>query len=381
MTTRKEIARRMREVLQSGREEVRELTLHAQNPGDTATIDASGAINLTIRDFLEDPENALGLPPGLELQMGVEGNELWPVSIDDVEMEEEDETAALTDQTLHFDKILMSNPVRTGITVEVSNSAIDNAGFDLLGFIKKKFTRAQKQYIARHLFSSALFDGNRGPFAYDYDRFFVLGSNVYGEVLEKMTELHNAGFDTSEAVIVMAPFMEVVLKLTEAVPGSGRTVIQDGLCCGYPYVVNRYFNTTLDEDGQLVPKDSVALGIAMFKYFKIAQHGKARLTVNGKTNDVAVRDVTAVTLNTAWSFTNLADYLPGDAGDLVFVTMICDMGYLADNGGRLFETIDGKYLLVTFDGRGGYSVYLADKDGHILDANNDLLTVGLQNIQ
>jgi len=296
-------------------------------------------------------------------------------------MEEEDEVAALTDQTLHFDKIPMSQPVRTGITVEVSNNAIDNADFDLLGLLQKKFTRAQKQYIARHLFSSALFEGNRGPFAYDYDRYFLLGSDIYGEVLEKMTELHNAGFDTSEACIVMAPFMEVVLKLTEAVPGSGRTVIQDGLCCGYPYVVNRYFNTTLDSDGQLVPKDSVALGIAMFKYFKIAQHGKARLTVNGKTNDVAVRNVTAVTLNTEWSFTNLADYLPGDAGDLVFVTMICDMGYLADNGGRLFKTIDGKYLLVTFDGRGGYSVYLADKDGHILDASNDLLTVGLQNIE
>ena len=65
----------------------------------------------------------------------------------------------------------------------------------------------------------------------------------------------------------------------------------------------------------------------------------------------------------------------------MFLTLICDLGYLADNGGRLFKTIDGKYLLVTFDGRGGYSVYLADKDGHILDANNDLLTVGLQNIE
>ena len=381
MTTRKDIARRMREVLKSGREEIRELTLAAQNVGDTACIDASGAINLTIRDFLENPENSLGLPPGLELQMGVEGNEIWPVSIDDVEMEEEDEVATLTDQTLHFDKVMMSQPVRCGITVEVSNSAIDNAGFDLLGYIKKKFTRAQRQYIARHLFSSALFDGNRGPFAYDYDRYFVLGPDIYSEIQEKMLDLHNAGFDTAEACIVMAPFMEVVLKLTEAVPGSNRTIIQDGLCCGYPYVVNRYFNTTLDDDGQLVPKDTIALGIAMFKYFKIAQHGTARLNIDGKSNDVAVRNVTSVSLNTAWSFTNLANALPGDAGDLVFLTLICDLGYLADNGGRLFKTIDGKYLLVTFDGRGGYSVYLADKDGHILDANNDLLTVGLQNIE
>ena len=51
----------------------------------------------------------------------------------------------------------------------------------------------------------------------------------------------------------------------------------------------------------------------MFKYFKIAQHGTARLNIDGKSNDVAVRNVTSVSLNTAWSFTNIANALPGDA--------------------------------------------------------------------
>lgn len=370
----------MREVLKDGREERREITLHAQHPGDTATIDASGAINLTIRDFLENPENSLGLPPGLEVQFGVEGNEIYPISIDDVEMEEDDETAQLTDQSLSFDKLPMSEPVRTSILVEVSNAAIDNAGFDLLKFVQRKFTRAEKQYIARHLFSSAVFDGNRGPFSFNYSQYSQLGTDIYGDIQAKMTEIHNAGFDTAEAVIVMAPYMEVVLKLTEAVPGSGRTVIQDGLCCGYPYVVNRYFNTTLDEDGQLVQKDSIALGIAIFKYFKIAQHGKARLIIDGKSAEMAARGVTSVSLNTAWSFTNLADSLPGDARGLAFQTLICDLGYLADNGDHIFVTIDGKYLVVTLDGRGGYSVYLADSLDKVLDADGNLLTVGLKNV-
>lgn len=370
----------MREVLKDAREERREITLQAQHPGDTATIDASGAINLTIRDFLENPENSLGLPPGLEVQFGVEGNEIYPISIDDVQMEEEDETAELTDQTLSFDKLPMSEPIRTGITVEISNRAIDNAGFDLLGLVKHKFTRAEKEYIARHLFSAALFDGNRGPFAYNYNQYSQLGTDIYGDIQAKMTELHNAGFDTSEAVIVMAPYMEVVLKLTEAVPGSGRTVIQDNLCCGYPYVVNRYFNTTLDDDGQLVQKDSIALGIALFKYFKIAQHGTARLVVSGNSADEAARGVTSVSLNTSWSFTNLADSLPGDAKGLAFQTLICDLGYLADNGDHIFATIDGKYLVVTFEGRDRYSVYLADNLDQILDADGNLLTVGLKNV-
>ena len=172
-------------------------------------------------------------------------------------------------------------------------------------------------------------------------------------------------------------------ELSEIITNQSQTpvfVAEFDLCCGYPYVVNRYFNTTLDDDGQLVQKDSIALGIALFKYFKIAQHGTARLVVSGNSADEAARGVTSVSLNTSWSFTNLADSLPGDAKGLAFQTLICDLGYLADNGDHIFATIDGKYLVVTFEGRDRYSVYLADNLDQILDADGNLLTVGLKNV-
>ena len=47
----------------------------------------------------------LGLPVGLNVVTGVTGNEVWPVSINDVEMEEVGEVNALEDQVLNFAQI------------------------------------------------------------------------------------------------------------------------------------------------------------------------------------------------------------------------------------------------------------------------------------
>ena len=77
----------MREVLRGARDHRRELTLEAKFQGDQSCLDASGAIRLTIRDFLPTLEGDLGLPPGLEVATGVDAAEVWPVSINDVEIE------------------------------------------------------------------------------------------------------------------------------------------------------------------------------------------------------------------------------------------------------------------------------------------------------
>ena len=102
---KQDIARRMRQVLQSGREARREITLQAKYPDDASCLDASGAIRLTIRDFMPELVGNDVLPPGLELDYGVDSTEVWPVSINDVEIEEEDEVGELTDQSLGFAQI------------------------------------------------------------------------------------------------------------------------------------------------------------------------------------------------------------------------------------------------------------------------------------
>ena len=47
---KRDIARRMREVLRSARDARREITLQAKRPDDASCLEASGAIRLVIRD-------------------------------------------------------------------------------------------------------------------------------------------------------------------------------------------------------------------------------------------------------------------------------------------------------------------------------------------
>lgn len=371
--TRKDIARRMREVLKDARMKRRELTLTAQSDGDAGCLEASGAIRLHINDFLPTLNNSLELPPGLEVDTGVTGNEVWPVSINDVEMEEEGENAELNDQSLGFAQTRGADPVRTGITVEVSNTAIDSAGFDLLSYVQKKFELAQRRYIASHLYSTARWDGNNGPFSAEHHQQWSIPSDsLYDSIVAQMTALEEMGFDTSEACIVVDFNMERRMKYTPIRENEGRMIIQDGLCCGYPYVANKYFNTELNEQGVLVNKGDDAIGIAIFKWFKIAQHDKARLIIDGITQ--ADRNVTSITLNTAWSFTDLSEKINGGSDMQAFHTLIMERGYLADVGDHIFETSDGKLLTV---GMSRFNMRLADVDNVVLDANGNQLVVSI----
>lgn len=357
----------MRQLLRQGREQVRELTLEAKSQGDAACIDASGAIELTLHDFLPVPHNSLDLPPGLDLETGVTGNEVWPVSVDDVEIEEEDEVAALSPQSLGFSQVRGVTPVRTGLTVYISNRAIDAAGFDLLSYVQRKFDLAQRIYVASHLFSSAQFAGNRGPFVLDdlpgEHAWSVLGGDIYQSIMAQMTVMEEAGFDTADACIVMDYGMEMRLKYTPVVQGEGRMIIQDGLCCGYPYVANKYFNTEMGSNGKLVKKDSDAIGIAFFKWFKVAQHDSAVIRIDGVSQEVAEKNLTAVTINTAWSFTDLSREINGAGHMQAFHTLVSERGYLADVGDHIFETSDGLLLTV---GISRYDVSLSDVNDVLL---------------
>ena len=363
---RKDIARRMRQVLREARDARREITLQAKRPDDASCLEASGAIRLVIRDFLPELEASLQLPPGLEVDTGVDAAEVWPVSINDVEIEEEDEVGELSEQSLGFAQVRGAEPIRTGITVEVSNMAIDSAGFDLLAYIQKKFGLAQRRYIASHLYSMARWDGNNGPFSGAHASQWVIPEgSIYDSIITQMTLLELEGYDTREAVIVLDPKMEVRLKCTPIRPEEGRMVIQDGLCCGYPYIVNKYFNTELNAQGKLVKKATDAVGIGIFKWFKIAQHDVARLIVDGVSKEVSERNVTSVTLNTAWSFTNLSEKVNGGYGVQAFRNLVMHKGYLRDVNEMVFRTADGLLLRVGLNNR---RMILTDKDGNVINS-------------
>ena len=344
---KQDIARRMRQLLAEGREKRREITLLPSRIDDTACLEASGAIRLTINDFIPELTGSLQLPPGLEIETGVTGNEVWPVSIDDVTMEEESEVRELTDQTLSFANTPCNTPVRTGITVEVSNQAIDAVGFDLLSYIQAKFKLAQRRYIASRLYSTADFADNYGPFSSRHaTQWTIQESNLYDSIIAQMTALEEAGFDTRDACIVVNFDMEARMKYMPIRFGEGRMVIENGLCCGYPYVANKYFNTKINGEGKLVKNDLDAVGIAVFKWFKITQHDEVRLTIDGVSQHVAERNVTSVTLNTRWAFTDLSEKINGKNEMQAFHTLFLERNYLADNSDHVFQTSDGYLLTV-----------------------------------
>ena len=287
----------------------REILLWPSGGNTTANITASGAIQLSIHEMIPTLHEGLGLPASLRIVTGVTGNEIWPVSVNDVEMEEVGEVEALTDQVLDFANITPTQK-RVGLKVPVSNMAIDEAAFDLMAFVQQKFALALRIYLAKKIYSQAAWNGNKGPFsglakAGDID----LGADAYKNILKAVAKFSDKGFFEGDVVLIMDRETEAELKATPLIAGAaGGFVIQDGKCAGYPYVVTHYLNTTLSGT-TLVPTTKKFIGFGYFEWFALQQHGQVRMVVDPVT--LADKGVTRVILNTAWSMTDLSTHING----------------------------------------------------------------------
>lgn len=303
-----------RELLQgvrSGKGE-REILLNKASGNDTANIEASGAVNMTIHDLIPTLHEGMGLPIGLRIETGVVGNEIWPVSVNDVEMEEVGEVEALTDQKLDFAMIAPQSR-RVGITIPVSNRAIDNAAFDLLAFVQHKITIAQREYLAKKIYSLAKWTGNKGPFSGLTAKSITLGADAYKNILAAVAEFSNEGFYEGDVCLSMDRVTEAELKATPKIAGAaGGFVIENGLCAGYPYTVSHFVNTELGSGGKLQATDGRHIEIGYWGWFALQQHDDVRLSIDSVSQGVAKRNITAITLNTAWSMTDLSAYINGN---------------------------------------------------------------------
>jgi hypothetical protein len=285
--------------------------LRPASPGDTNNIEASGAINLSIHEMIPTLHEGLGLPAGLDVVTGVTGNEVWPVSINDVEMEEVGEVNALTDQVLNFAQITPTVR-RVGLTVPVSNMAIDNAAFDLMAFVQTKFGIALREYIAKKIYSQAEWTGNKGPYSGKTPKNIELGADAYKNILQAVAEFSNKGFFEGNVCIAMDRVTEAELMATPKIAGAaGGFVIENGKCAGFPYVVSHFVNTTLNSAGKLVPTSDRFIEIGYWEWFALQQHGDVRLSIDATSQAVAKKNITAVTINTAWSMTDISVYING----------------------------------------------------------------------
>ncbi|MBQ1774668.1 MAG: phage major capsid protein [Prevotella sp.] len=314
---RESLSNHFRELLRENRDgkSQRTILLKAGKEIDGATnntignITASGAIELTIHDLIPTLNEGLGLAKGVNIVTGVTGNEVWPVGINDVEMEEVGEIDALNEQNLDFANITPT-PKRCGLKVYISNQAIDNAAFDLLGYVQQKFTLAQRKYLAKKLYSQAAWTGVKGPFSNLTPKGTItLGSgNDYKAILQAVAEFTNKGFDADKVCLIVDAVTEANLKATPKAVGQGGFIIENGKLAGYDYVVTHFINTELSGT-QLVETSDRYIGIGYFEWEAIQQHGDVRFVIDPLT--LADRNITRVILNTAWSMTDLSTRING----------------------------------------------------------------------
>ena len=293
----------------------RELTLGKVGSNAGGSITESGAIALNIHDLIGTLNEGLGLPSTLTLVTGVTGNDLWPVSVDDVDLEELGENVEVNDQNLHFDNI-QAVAHRVSLAVSVSNSAIDNAAFDVFAFVQGKFQLALRRYLAKKVYSQANFTGVKGPFSNlaSSGDIEIADGKTYKNILKAVAQFTNKGFDSSMVVLVIDAITEAELKATKKAEDAGF-VIENGTLAGYPYVVTHYINTTLDTDGKTLKGTTDRyIGIGYFNYLALQQHGTVSMRVDNSSAAQARKNLTTFVFNSAFSATDLSTKLNKKGG-------------------------------------------------------------------
>jgi len=301
-----------REYLQAVRQKREDatITLAPKTPKNGSSIAESGAINLRIEDIIDTKENGLGRPAGQSFITGVEGDVLYPYSLNDVEMEEVGEVEAINDQALDFDNIKVQSR-RVSLSVGISNKAIDNFAFDLVGYVLYKVAKAWEIYFAKKNYSHAAWTGNKGAFSLVLPETITFDNTIGAQIDEKFGEIAEAGFDDL-GVVVLSPRMEAKLKHTFEGNGvAAHAIIENGLCCGHPYVSTKHVNYKLS-DGKYVKDTDEYIGIGLFQYLPIQQHGEVRQTVDAVSAAVAKQNKTVVVFSTEISITELSKLVNGN---------------------------------------------------------------------
>lgn len=310
----------LREYLKAVKEQRENATTVLLNPvtdgsdkNATANIVSSGALPITIHDLIDTKVEGTTLPPGLNILTGVVGDNLWPVSADDVVVSVAGEVAKVTEQALNFANIKASSE-RLTAAVAVSNKAIDNAAFDLYTFVVMKIRKGLAIALAKRVYSHAKWnDTFKGPFSLVTAQTITKGKDFAKSVAMAVAAIADLGFE-GEPTIVIDKVTEAELKYTPANDFAGNTkaVIEDGKLAGYNYITTGHINGELNAQGKYVKSADRYLGIGYFEYLALQQHGEVRFTVDGVSAEVSGRNSTVFTLNTDFSATELSQKINGN---------------------------------------------------------------------
>ena len=277
-------------------------------------LESGGLIPVTIAEIIDTKVAGIELPDDLKLVLGVTGTEIIPYSTNDVQFSVEGEVTKVAEQSLNFANIKAA-PQRVAASVPVSFRAIDNAAFDIIGFITYKFQKGWAMFRALHIYAHGSYTKLQSPFAQVTAETLTLDENIGKNLAKKVAEMYDLGFE-GEPEFIMDKVTEVELKFTKLIPGStdsDRTVVENNLCVGYKYKVSPYVDYSIDPTGKATKDADRYIAIGHFGYLQEQQHGEFRFNIDGTSQANFDRGTVAIGMTTDYSLTELSSKVNGNA--------------------------------------------------------------------
>lgn len=265
--------------------------------GSGSSADALQSVALTTQDIVKPlyPRTIMALL-GIPFKTGLEGDHQWPV-VENVEATLEDEGVALGDTQIPI-SLLKSHPKRIGITIPVTNQAINKTAGLIQGIIRENMPEAILQMMNKVIFSATAVSQSvsiAGPFVSPKSGHSLTAAAAVPTYLELMNMVgvvagENVIFDGTEA-FVMPANMYYTLKATPRAAGQMGFIIDDnGRIGGIPVYICPWIGTG-------------KIGFGVWKYNPAALFGDFRLVVDPYTG--ATKDIVRFTLNVDFDTTVL----------------------------------------------------------------------------
>ena len=314
---------KLREMLQNcvrKRENATTTLANAVTTGDdqneNANLEAGGLIPVTIREIIDTKVPGIELPDSLQIVTGVTGTEIIPYSTNDVEFTVNGEVQKVGEQALDFANI-QAKPVRVAASLAVSHRAIDNAAFDIMGFMVFKMQKGWAIFRAVHIYAHGNYAKLPSPFAEVTAEELTLDENIGKNLAKKIAEMYDLGFE-GDPELIMDKVTEVELAFTKRIPDSAgdRTVVEDGKCVGYNYKVSPYVDYSINANGVATKDEGRYIAIGHFGYLSEEQHGEFRFNVDATSAEVFNRATVVISMTTDYSLTELSSKVNGnDSGE------------------------------------------------------------------
>ena len=313
---------KLRELLQNcvkKRENATTILANAVTTGDdqneNANLQAGGLIPVTIRDIIDTKVPGIELPDSLQMVTGVTGTEIIPYSTNDVQFTVNGEVQKVGEQALDFANI-QAKPVRVAASLAVSHRAIDNAAFDIMGFMVFKMQKGWAIFRAVHIYAHGNYTKLPSPFAEVTVETLTMDENVGKNLAKKIAEMYDLGFE-GDPELVMDKATEVELAFTPRIPNAhgDRTVVEDGKCVGYNYKVSPYVDYTIDANGAATKDTDRYIAIGHFGYLSEEQHGEFRFNVDATSAEVFNRATVVISMTTDYSLTELSSKVNGNTSN------------------------------------------------------------------